>query len=194
MCLDWELNQQLFGSQACTQSTELHYTSQGRNSFLFLFFKDFIYLSLEREGGRAKERERNIDVYARDTLIRCLLHTPNWGSGPQPRHMPWLWIKQVTLQSQACAQSTEPHQPGQSVDFFTGKINNSEVKQWKYNFLWYVTCINSYTCLPIGQGSWEKKRDEQLSLQAQGKIQLKRLLRKRMRLNYYSNIIRMESN
>ena len=29
------------------------------------FFKDFIYLFLEREEGREKERERNIDVYKR---------------------------------------------------------------------------------------------------------------------------------
>ena len=29
---------------------------------LFFFFKDFIYLFLERGGGREKERERNIDV------------------------------------------------------------------------------------------------------------------------------------
>ena len=30
---------------------------------LSLFFKDFIYLFLEREEGREKERERNINVW-----------------------------------------------------------------------------------------------------------------------------------
>ena len=36
----------------------------------FCFFKDFIYLFLEREGGREKERERNN------------LHAPNGGTWP----------------------------------------------------------------------------------------------------------------
>ena len=27
----------------------------------------------------------------------CLLSTPNWGPGPQPRHVPWLGIKSATL-------------------------------------------------------------------------------------------------
>ena len=30
---------------------------------LFFFFKIFIYLSFERQEGREKERERNIDVW-----------------------------------------------------------------------------------------------------------------------------------
>ena len=57
---------------------------------LFFFFKDFIYLFLERGEGREKERERNINVW-------LLLHTPHWGPGPQPRHVPWLWIELATL-------------------------------------------------------------------------------------------------
>ena len=40
----------------------------------------FIYLLLERKEGREKERERNIDQLP---LLR-----PNWGPGPQPRHVP----------------------------------------------------------------------------------------------------------
>ena len=47
--------------------------------FSFLLLKSFMYLSLEREEGKAKERE---------TLIVCLLHTPNQGAGPQSRHVP----------------------------------------------------------------------------------------------------------
>ena len=27
----------------------------------------------------------------------CLLHTPNWGPGPQPKHMLWLGIKLMTV-------------------------------------------------------------------------------------------------
>ena len=52
----------------------------------FHFFKDFIYLFLER----GKERERNISVW-------LPLHAPNWGPGSQPRHVPWLGIEPATL-------------------------------------------------------------------------------------------------
>ena len=30
-------------------------------------------------------------------MCGCLLHTPYWGPGLQPRHVPWLGIKPVTL-------------------------------------------------------------------------------------------------
>ena len=30
-------------------------------------------------------------------MCGCLSRTPNWGSGPQPRHVPWLAIETVTL-------------------------------------------------------------------------------------------------
>ena len=42
----------------------------------FYFFKDFIYLFLER----GEERERN--------MCGCLLRAPHWGPGPQPKHVP----------------------------------------------------------------------------------------------------------
>ena len=44
---------------------------------LLLFFK--IYF---RREGRKKERERNIYVQ-----VMYRLRTPNWGPGPQPRHV-----------------------------------------------------------------------------------------------------------
>ena len=31
-------------------------------------------------------------------MIGCLSHAPNWGPGPQPRHVPWPRIKLVTFQ------------------------------------------------------------------------------------------------
>ena len=43
--------------------------SQKAVSHLFLFLKDFIYLLLEREEGREKERERNISVRSIDRLL-----------------------------------------------------------------------------------------------------------------------------
>ena len=47
------------------------------------FLKDFIYLLLERE------REAS--------MCGCLLCTPYWGPGLQPRHVPWLGTKPATL-------------------------------------------------------------------------------------------------
>ena len=73
---------------AATSNTIDSHNYKMRVVFLFLlFFKEF-YLFLERRGGREKGRE---------TLIAWLSHAPNWGSGPQPRHVPWLGIKLVTF-------------------------------------------------------------------------------------------------
>ena len=47
--------------------------------------------------GREAEREGEKCQCARDTSIGCLLHTPNWGPGPQPRHVPWPGIKPMTF-------------------------------------------------------------------------------------------------
>ena len=53
------------------------------------FFKDFIYLSLERREGRKRGRETSV--------CGCPSHTPYWGPGLQPSHMFWLGIKPATL-------------------------------------------------------------------------------------------------
>ena len=60
----------------------------GERSLLF-YLKDFIYLFLERGGGREKERETS--------MHGCLSHAPYWGPDPQPRHVPRLGIELVTL-------------------------------------------------------------------------------------------------
>ena len=53
--------------------------------FFFLefdgFWKYFTYLFLERGEGKERERERNNNVW-------LPLEHPNWGPGPQPRHVP----------------------------------------------------------------------------------------------------------
>ena len=55
----------------------------------FLFFSVIF-----REGKGERETamcERNISVW------HTLLHTPTWGPGPQPRHVPWPRIEPATL-------------------------------------------------------------------------------------------------
>ena len=79
-------------------------------SFYFYFFKDLIYLFSERGEGRGKEGEKH--RCERATSISCLLLTPNWGPGPQHKHVLRQGLKQWAFGSQAGAQSTEPHQPG----------------------------------------------------------------------------------
>ena len=75
MCPDWESNQRPFGWQAGAQSTEPYQPGSREKNY----FKDFIYLFLER----GEEREKSI-------MCGCLLCTFNWGAGPQPKHAPWL--------------------------------------------------------------------------------------------------------
>ena len=63
------------------------------------FKKKFIYLILERGKGKKKERERNMVWFLStwEKRCACLLRTSYWGLGPQPRHVPWLGIKPLTL-------------------------------------------------------------------------------------------------
>ena len=58
---------------------------------LFFLKKNFINLFLERGEGKEKEREKH--QCPRNTSIGCLSHGPNWGPGPQLRHVPSLGIK-----------------------------------------------------------------------------------------------------
>ena len=59
---------------------EMQINKKAYSSNVFFFFKDFIYLFLDR--GEGKERGREI------SMCGCLSHAPYWGSGPQPRHVP----------------------------------------------------------------------------------------------------------
>ena len=56
--------------------------------FLFIFFKDFIYLFLERGKGGGKKHQCVLASHA----------TPHRVPGPQPRHVLWLGIELLTLQ------------------------------------------------------------------------------------------------
>ena len=70
------------------KSSPQHFWHQGLFCFCFCFL---------RERGREAEREREKHRYARDTLMSCFSHAPNWGPGPQPRHVPWLGIEPATF-------------------------------------------------------------------------------------------------
>ena len=66
--------------------------------FIYLFICLFIYLFIYRERGREGEREGEKHQCVRAPSICCLLLTPSWGPGPQPRHVLWPGIKLVTFQ------------------------------------------------------------------------------------------------
>ena len=53
------------------------------------FFKRF-YLFLGRQEGREKKRREA-------SMCGCFSHAPDWGPGPQPRHVPWLGNEPVSL-------------------------------------------------------------------------------------------------
>ena len=61
--------------------------------FSFLIFYLFIFIERRREGEREGEKHQCV----RDTPIGHLSHTPNWGPGPQPRHVPWLGMDLMTF-------------------------------------------------------------------------------------------------
>ena len=74
-------------------------------TFIFLLLLLILfrfYLSIFREGKKGRET----------SVCGCLSRGPHWGPGLQPRHGPGLGIELGTLWFAACAQSTEPHQPG----------------------------------------------------------------------------------
>ena len=76
-----------------------------------LFFRRF-YLFTFREMRTEGKWEGEKHLCAREISIDCLLHTLNWGPGPQPKHVPWWELNQWPFGAQAGTQSTEPHHPG----------------------------------------------------------------------------------
>ena len=70
----------------------LHWNESWKSTMMKIgqFFKDFIYLFLEKEGKGERMR-------GRETYINCLSHAPSWGCGMQPRHVPRPGIKPVTF-------------------------------------------------------------------------------------------------
>ena len=78
----------------------------------FIFFK--ILFILEREEGREKERERNIDVWENHRLAAS--RTPPTGDlARKPGMCPDWELNWWPFRLQAGAPSTEAHQPGLEV-------------------------------------------------------------------------------
>ena len=82
--MDGQLSKYWTHSYVLPHEVCCHFFKQGRmgsvNCEFFFFFKDFIYLFLDRGEGREKERERNDNVWL--PLVCPLLGTL------QPRHVP----------------------------------------------------------------------------------------------------------
>ena len=73
-------------------------------------------LFIFQEVGREKERERNINVWEKHQSVAS--HTPPFGDlARNPAVCPDQESKWRPFGSQACAQSTEPHQPGPDLCF-----------------------------------------------------------------------------
>ena len=87
-------------------------------SFFFhcssLFFKERFYLFLERGEGKEKEWERNINVWQMEWVVAS--HTPQVGDlACNPGVCPEWESNRWPFGLQAGPQSTEPHQPGRSL-------------------------------------------------------------------------------
>ena len=129
MCPDWVLNRRPFGSQASTQSSELH--QPGKINTIFKRDRDnrlyFIYLFLERGEGREKE-ERNIYAWLPPALP--LLGT--W-PGLQLRHMPWPGTEPATLWT----RDPLAHRPALNPLSYTSQaeITNFRTTHFQFYFL-----------------------------------------------------------
>ena len=76
------------------------------------FFFKMLFIYFFRERGREGEREAEKHQCVRETLNGSLLHTSNWGLGPQPRHVPWPRMEPVTFWIAGNAQPTELNSQG----------------------------------------------------------------------------------
>ena len=73
-----------------------------------------------REGERAGEKHQCVVGY----------HAPPTGNlaAVQSRYAPWLELSLRPFGWQASAQSTEPHQPGQIIEYFEGSVASDPLK------------------------------------------------------------------
>ena len=70
----------------------------------FFFLRFYLFFFRKRKGGR--------EIRRHTLMCGCLLQSPYWGPGLQPKHVPWLGIELVTLWFAGWHSPTEPYQPG----------------------------------------------------------------------------------
>ena len=75
-------------------------------------------------------------------MCGCLSCAPNWGPGPQPRHVSGLGIKPVTLWFAGRYQSTKPHQPGQESTVFNRDLSPHD----SHSLILYVRGSSTCVC------------------------------------------------
>ena len=85
-----------------------------KQNFFFLRFYLFTFRKRGRKGEREGEQHRCINWLP-------LSHAPNWGPGPQPRHMPWLGIELATFQF-AGQHSIHWATPARAISHFIYKL------------------------------------------------------------------------
>ena len=104
-----------FRERCFSPPSMFHYLSPSlplskNNKIFYLFFKDFMFLFLERAEGKEKEREKHQCVVA-----SCL--PPTGDLACNPGMCPDWELNQWLFGSWAGTQSTEPHQPGPNTYF-----------------------------------------------------------------------------
>ena len=106
---------------------------------IWTFFKDFIYLFLERE-GREKQRERNINVWEKHQLIAS--HMPPVGDlALNPGVCPDGELNQWPFSLQDDVRPTEPHQSRLSICIFRLSCSYFEFLRSSWEFP-DLLCLN----------------------------------------------------
>ena len=105
-------------------------TKSYRPGLIFIYFLFLKVLFIFWRGRREGEREGK-----KHQCVVASCAPPYWGSGSQPRHVPWLVIKPVTLWFADHCSTTEPHQPGLILIFL--------------NWIWERERETSVCCSPL---------------------------------------------